>query len=622
MVENANHSVKLWSPKLGWKTRSDGTILIWREDELGPYPDKINERLVHWAEVTPDHPWMAQRQPDGQWRKITYAEALQKIRRIGQALLDLGLSAEAPLVILGENSIEHGLLALGAQHVGIPSAAISPAYATLSTDFEKLGDIARQITPGLVYADDGTAFQKAVDTAFGEKMPYVSLRNVPAERPGKTLQFNDLLEKEATGAVDVAFDAIGPDTVAKFLFTSGTTGSPKAVIQTQRMLCSNMEMVADCYAFLREEPPVLVDWAPWNHTASGNKAFNLVIYNGGTFYIDNGKPTPALIGETIRNLREVSPTWYFNVPAGYEMLVHAMREDQVLRDNFFRNLKMMMYAGAGLAQHTWDALTQLSINALGYCVPLGTGLGSTETSPFSLYCTDPQDRPGNVGIPAAGLTVKLVPYDDKYEIRLSGPNITPGYWRSPELTAEAFDEEGFYKLGDAVRFAVPGDPAKGFYFAGRTAENFKLQTGTWVAVGQVRAQLVDQFGGLIRDAVITGEDREELGALVVPFFPTLRAVIPGEEKKLSDEAVVAHPAVREALAQKLAAHQKQASGSATRVMRLMVMTEPPRFDKGEITDKGSLNQRAVLKQRQQLVEALYDDCEDIIFAARNLAAQL
>lgn len=620
MVENAGHDVRLWSPKLDWETRADGTILVWRKDELGRYPDKINERLVHWAQVTPDRPWMAQRTASGGWRKTTYGEALDKVRRIGQALLDLGLSVEKPVVILGENSIEHGLLALGAQHVGIPSAALSPAYATLSTDFEKLKDIARQITPGLVFADDGAALQNAVDSAFGPDMPYVSIRNAAMGRPGQTFLFEDLLRSEPTEQVDEAFASVGPDTVAKFLFTSGTTGSPKAVIQTQRMLCSNMEMVADCYAFMRDEPPILVDWAPWNHTASGNKVFNIVIYHGGTYYIDSGKPSPALMGETIRNLREISPTWYFNVPAGYEMLVHAMREDEALRDNFFKNLKMMMYAGAGLAQHTWDALTQLSIDALGYCIPLGTGLGSTETAPFSLYCTDPQEHPGNIGIPAAGITVKLVPYDDKYEIRLKGPNITPGYWRSPELTAEAFDEEGYYKLGDAVRFAEAGNPAKGFYFAGRTAENFKLQTGTWVAVGPLRAQLVDQFGGLIRDAVIAGENRMELGALVVPFLPALRALLPQDDRALPDEKVMAHPVVREALAAKLAAHQRQASGSATRVMRLMIMTEPPRFDKGEVTDKGSLNQRAVLKQRGKLVEELYGDSTDIIRASKELAA--
>ena len=617
MTANPLCAVKLWSPELDWETRADGTILVWRKDPLGAYPRKLNERLVHWAKTAPQRTWMAERSEDGSWREVSYAEALDKVRRVGQSLLDLGLSTERPLVILAENSIEHALLALGAQHVGVPSAAISPAYVTASADFQKLKEIARQITPGLVFAEDGAAFQKAVDAAFGIEIPYVSTRN-PASGRGKTLLLDELLATEPGQAVDAAFDAVGPDTIAKFLFTSGTTGSPKAVIQTQRMLCSNQEMVADCYGFLRDEPPVIVDWAPWNHTASGNKVFNLVLYNGGTFYIDKGKPTPALIGETIRNLREISPTWYFNVPAGFEMLLQAMRDESELRENFFRQLKMLLYAGAGMAQHTWDALNELSEATLGYRVPLGTGLGATETSPFALFCTEPQDSPGNIGVPAQGVTAKLVPFDDKYELRLKGPNVTPGYWRNPELTRQAFDEEGFYRIGDAVKFAVPGDPRQGFYFAGRTAENFKLRTGTWVAVGVVRAQLVNQFGGLIRDAVITGENRQELGALAVPFLPALRALVP--DSAVSDEELLSHPTIRAAIVERLAEHQRQATGSASRVMRMMLMAEPPRLDKGEITDKGSLNQRAVLAHRAELVEALYSDASDVILVERHAVA--
>lgn len=618
MAGQSARDVKLWSPVVKWEERPGGEFLVWRDDPLGPYPDKLNERLVHWAKTAPDRAWMADRDATGGWRTVTYGEALDRVRRIGQFLLDLKLSAESPLVILSENSIEHALMALGAQHVGIPSAAIAPAYATLSADFGKLAEIAAQITPGLVFADDAAVFRKAVDTAFGDDVPFVAISNLPGDR-SNSYQFEDVIGTEPTAAVDEAFDAVGPDTMAKFLFTSGTTGSPKGVIQTQRMLCSNQEMVADCYAYFRDEPPVLVDWSPWNHTASGNKCFNIVIYHGGTYYIDRGKPTPKLIGQTIANLREISPTWYFNVPAGYEMLVQEMREDDTLRQNFFKNLKMMMYAGAGMAQHTWDALIELAEMTVGGSIPLGTGLGSTETAPFSLFCTDPQDKPGNIGIPAQGVTLKLVPFEDKFELRLKGPNITPGYWRNEKLTAAAFDEEGFYRIGDAVKFAVPGDPSKGFYFDGRTAENFKLQTGTWVAVGMLRAQFVNQFGGLIRDAVITGENRAELGALAVPFMPALREIIAGETG-LSDEAVIAHPKVRTAIASRLAGHQRQASGSATRIMRVMLMTEPLRFEKGEVTDKGSINQRAVLAQRKDLVEALYADGVDVIRVGKELAA--
>jgi len=618
MTERRSKTVKLWSPKLDWEQRPDGTIIVRRADQLGPYPRCMNERFVHWAESDPDRVWMAARGDDGGWRKVTYGAALDMIRSIGQSLLNLGLSLERPLMILSENTIEHALMALGAQHVGIPSAAVTPAYATADPGFGKLKDIARQMTPGAVFTDDGLAFGNAIEAAFGAELPVISVRN-PSPARLSSMVFDALLETKPTPDVDRAYLAIGPDTVAKFLFTSGTTGAPKAVTQTQRMLCANQEMVADCYAFLRDEPPVIVDWAPWTHTAAGNKVFNLVIHNGGTFYLDRGKPSQSLIGETIANLREISPNWYFNVPAGYEMLVEAMRRDDALRDSFFRDLKILMYAGASMAQHTWDALLELSEKATGGQVLICTGLGSTETGPFSLFCTEPQEKPGNIGIPAQGITLKLVPIDDKYELRLKGPNITPGYWRDAKLTAEAFDEEGFYMIGDAVRLAILGDPTGGFYFEGRTAENFKLRTGTWVSVGKVRAELVDQFGGLIRDVVITGEDRAELGALAIPVPKALRDIIGGADE-LSDEAVFAHPDVRARLAARLAEHQRRASGSSTRVMRFMLLREPPRLDRGEITDKGSLNQRAVRTHRAELIEALYAGSADVILAGKEVAA--
>src|SRR5690554_4110221 len=416
MTSMAAGTVRLWAPELAWEERPNGEIIIWRQDKLGPYPDKLNERLIHWASVAPDRIWMADRAGAGPWREVRYGAALDKVRRIGQFLLSAGLSAERPLIILSENSIEHALMALGAQHVGIPSAAIAPAYASASSDFAKLREIAGQMAPGMVFADDGATFAPAIDAVFGPDMAFAAVRELPSGRPN-THRFSDIVATEVTSAVDEAFAAVGPDTVAKFLFTSGTTGSPKAVIQTQRMLCSNQEMVADCYAFMRDEPPVVVDWAPWNHTASGNKVFNLTIYHGGSYYIDRGKPTPALIGQTIANLRDIAPTWYFNVPAGFEMLIGAMRQDEQLRQNFFSRLRVLMYAGAGLAQHSWNALVELNAQTTGQFLPIGTGLGSTETGPFALYCTEKQDRPGNIGIPAQGVTVKLVPTDDKYELR-------------------------------------------------------------------------------------------------------------------------------------------------------------------------------------------------------------
>ena len=614
MAGTALRDVKMWTPEIGVETRPDGTTLIWREDELGPYPDKITERLVYWAKKTPDQVWMAQRTEQGDWRKVTYGEALGIVRRIGQAILDRNLSLERPLVILSSNDIEHALMCLAAQFVGVPSAAISPAYSLISKDHEKLKDIAGQITPGLVFAADGALFEKAISAAFEKDIGVISTRN-SVEGPNNAT-YAELAATKPTEAVDEAYDAVGPDTVLKFLFTSGTTGSPKAVIQNHRMICSNQEMVTNCYEFMRNEPPVVVDWAPWNHTASGNKVFYMVLYNGGTFYIDEGNPSPKGMIETVRNLREIAPTWYFNVPAGYELLIQAMEKDAVLRENFYSRIKLVMYAGAGMAQHTWDRLLALAVETLGVRVLLATGLGSTETAPFALFCAEEQSESGNIGVPSPGITLKLIPTGGKLEVRLKGPNITPGYWRNEKLSREAFDDEGFYKMGDALRYAVPGDPSKGFLFDGRIAENFKLNTGTWVAVGTLRGKLVDQLGGLARDCVLTGENQMVLGALLVPFMPALRAIVPGEEE-LDDKAIISHPIVSDAIRQRSSEHAKQATGSASRVMRAMLLSEPLSLDKGEVTDKGSVNQRAILRLRADLVEAIYSDDDPRVIQAER-----
>ncbi|WP_417683733.1 feruloyl-CoA synthase [Roseibium sp.] len=617
MAKRGPEDVRVWNPDIAWETLDDGTTYVWRKDELQGFPTRMSDRLDHWASVAPDRDWLAARSENGEWRRLTYSEGLAQVRSLAQALLDLGLSVERPVLILSGNSIEHALVAMAAQYVGIASAAVSPAYALVSEDFGKLKDINTQITPGLVFADKVEPFERAILSVFGDDIPVLA---VEGSVKGRTnLDFRTLTETNVTEKVASANAAVGPDTVAKFLFTSGTTGSPKAVIQTQRMLCSNQAMVADWCAFLTDEPPVLVDWAPWNHVASGNKVFNIALYNGGTYYIDEGKPTPKAITTTIRNLKEVSPSWYFNVPAGFEMLIDAMRTDEDLRRNFFKNLKFMMYAGAGMAQHTWDDLIALSEETLGHPVRLATSLGATETGPFSIALAKTEPRPGNVGIPAQGITLKLVPVGDKLEARLKGPNITPGYWRNEELTRNAFDEEGFYKLGDALRYAVAGDPSKGFFFDGRIAENFKLQTGTWVAVGALRAKLVNEMNGLIRDVVIAGENQVELGALLLPAFPALRALI-GNEEGLSDEEVLTHPDVRKRISELLGKHVANSTGSATRITRAVFLDTEPSFDKGEITDKGSINQRAVLAHRSHLVDRLYSDGADVIRPARMAEA--
>ena len=602
---------RLWSPDLHWDTRDDGTTLIWRGDAIGPDPDRMTDCIDHWAGRTPDTTWMAERDGDG-WRRVSYAELARQVRRIGQALLDLDLTTDRPLMILSENTLEHALIALAAQYVGIPSAAISPAYSLVSTDFGKLRSIVGQITPGAVFVQSAAPFAAAIAATLPDDTPVVS---ADGEIPGRpTLSFATL-GRDPTETVAKAHAASGPDTVVKFLFTSGTTGTPKAVTQTNRMLASNQEIVADCYAFLREEPPVVVNWLPWSHTAAGNKVFNMVLYNGGTYYIDGGKPSPAGMEETIRNIRDVKPNWPLTVPAGYDALVRAMETDDGLREAFFRNLKHMMYAGAGLAQHTWTRIEELAQQTIGCKVLMSTGLGSTETAPFSLYCTDPHGSPGNVGIPGRGVVMKLVPVEDKLEVRIKGPNVTPGYWRNPELTAEAFDEEGFYRLGDALRYAEPGNPRKGFFFDGRIAENFKLQTGTWVAVGALRARLVDQMAGLASDAVIAGENREFLTALLVPDRARL-AKLAAPDTPPRD--LLRDPKVRAAVAAKLAEHGRTAGGSSNRIAAVMLLDDPLDLDKGEVTDKGSLNQRAVLRHRAALVDRLYaGDDPDVIRPERE-----
>ncbi|WP_167647174.1 feruloyl-CoA synthase [Mameliella alba] len=603
--------VRLWQPRVRQETRDDGTILVWQEEPLGPYPRCLSEKIAHWAGVTPDHLWMAERDDAGDWRGHSYAELADLTERVGGALLDLGLSVDRPLLILSGNSLDHAVIALSAQHVGVPSAAIAPAYALTGPDYPKLADIARQITPGAVFADRLDAFAPAIRKVLDPDLPIIT---GAGELPGhRILRWDDFKRTEPTEAARAAARAVTPDTVAKFLFTSGTTGSPKAVITTQRMLCSNMAMVQDCYAFMKEEPPVLVDWAPWNHVASGSKVFNMALYNGGTFYIDKGNPGPQGIEETIRNLREIAPTWYFNVPVGYDALIRAMQADTDLARTFFSRVKLLLYAGAGMATHTWEALKTLSEQTVGARTLLSTGLGATETAPFALTCVEEQDLPGNVGVPAKGVTIKLVPTGGKLELRIKGPLVTPGYWRAPKLTAQAFDEEGFYKLGDAVRFAVPGDAAQGFFFDGRIAENFKLNTGTWVAVGALRAKLVDALGGLARDAVMTGEGQDELGALLVPSRAGAEALVP-DGAALDDAALWSRPEVRTALQERLARLAQEATGSSMRIARAIVMIDPLDLNAGEVTDKGSVNQRAVLNNRGDLVRRLYAGDPEVILA--------
>jgi feruloyl-CoA synthase len=582
--------------------RADGTIIIRTSQGLGRYHATLSEPLEHWAKAAPDRVFLAQRDAQDNWRKLTYAQVLDHVKRIGAALLRRGLSADKPIVIMSGNSIEHALLALAAMHVGIPFAPVSPAYSLMSSDFGKLRMIIDLLTPGMVFAADGGAFGKAIAACVPDDAELVVTQNPPAGR--KTTLFADLIGDEDAASIAAAQAKVTPDTIAKFLFTSGSTGTPKAVINTQRMLCSNQAMLGVGFAFIQDEPPVVVDWLPWSHTFGGNHNFNMVLTYGGSLYIDDGNPTPPGAPKTARNLRDIAPTFYFNVPKGFEALIPYFRADDVLRKNFFSRLKVLFYAGAGLNQTTWDELTDLAVETTGERIIFVSSLGSTETAPAALACTWDFPRSGNIGLPFPGVELKLVPNSGKLEARLRGPHITPGYWRQDQHTRDAFDEEGFYKIGDALKFADPDEPGKGMLFDGRIAEDFKLSTGTWVSVGPLRTGFVDHCAPFVRDVVFAGADRDDLTALVFPDIEGCRKLA-GLGAEASIDAVIEAPAVRRKFAELLGALAANSQGSSTRVMRVILLAEPPSLDKGEVTDKGSINQRAVLASRADLAAQLY-----------------
>ena len=604
--------VRLGPFDLVLERRPDGTIRARSPHPLGAYPSRLTERLEHWAEHAPDRTFLARRDGDRGWRRLTYARTLEGVRRIGQALLERGLSAARPLAILSGNDLEHALLALAAQHVGVPYAPISPAYSLVSQDFGKLRYIMDLMTPGLVFAASGAAYEAAIRAAVTPETEIVVTADPP---PGRAATwFADLLATEPTGAVETAAAQVGPDTIAKFLFTSGSTGMPKAVINTQRMLCSNQAMIARMLAFLQDEPPVMVDWLPWHHTAGGNHNIGLILWNGGTLYVDDGRPTAAEIGATVRNLREIATTFYVNVPKGFEVLLPHLAGNAELRERFFSRLRLMFYAGAHLAQHVWEALQRHALETTGERILMLTGLGATETAPFAFMPGREVSRAGEVGLPAPGIELKLVSLDQRrFDVRLKGPNVTPGYWRQEELTAQAFDREGFWRLGDALRFLDPAAPAKGFAFEGRIAEDFKLSTGTWVHVGELRRTIIAHFAPLLREVVIAGHDRDEVTALLVPDLEACRRLCGGvsavdrdaEVLAEGDRDVLRSASLRRLLQERLDELAKRATGSSTRVARALLLAQPLSLDAHEVTDKGSVNQRAVLAQRAALVEELY-----------------
>ena len=593
-----------WTPDpfaTAFERRPDGSLLLRPIRELGPVPRRLVDSLDHWSRRAPDRLLVARRDPTGEWQRVSYAQMMERVARIASGLLTRRLSAARPIVILSGNGIEHLTLALAAMWVGIPYCPVSPAYSQAAGDLARLGYVLELLTPGLVAAFDTPRFAAAL-TRVAADVEVVG----DAENGHRRVTSLESLEAPLTAPVADAHADTDADTIARFLLTSGSTGNPKAVITTHRMLCSNAAMLLQALPFLADEPPVLLDWLPWNHTFGGSHNLGLVLTYGGSLYIDDGRPTPAGIEETLRNLREISPTVYFNVPKGFDMLAPRLREDAGIRRAFYRRLRACFFAGASLSQHTWDQLDAASTAEHGHKTPVLSGLGATETGPSVTFTTPAMGRSRVIGLPAAGATVKLVPVEEKLELRVKGPALTPGYWRQVDLTAAAFDSEGFYRLGDAVRLIDPEDPARGMLFDGRIGEDFKLRNGTWVSVGPLRAQLIERLAPLAQDVVIAGLDADFVAALVIPDVEACCRRL-GVSDVPTRAALARDATLVEALRAMLAEHARANPASSRCVRRASFLAAAPSLDRGEITDKGSVNQRAVLRHHAPQVDELYRD---------------
>ncbi len=588
-------------PEFDTQWRDDGSLLLRRRGELAPYHRTMIDALEHWAERAPERTFLARRDVTGEWVRLSYAQCLASVRGVAAALVGHRFDAERPIVILSGNGIEHALLGLAAMYAGVPYAPVSPPYALLAGDLGRLRYVLELLTPGLVAAFGSPRFATAL--VLARKFGAETVSDVSELVAGGATRWCELFEM-ADAALASARAGTGPDSIAKFMLTSGSTGQPKAVITTQRMLCSNQAMILEGLPLLADEPPVMLDWLPWHHTFGGSHNFGLALTNGGTLHIDDGIPTPAGIAETVRNLREISPTIYFNVPRGFEMLLPHLETDRALATRFFSRLRTLFYGGAALSQPTWEALDRISEAVTGVPMPVIAGYGSTETAPGLTYTTPELSRAGTLGLPATGTLVKLVPVAGKLEMRASGPNVTPGYWRQPALTAAAFDEEGYLRLGDAVKLTRSDDPSRGISFDGRLKEDFKLSTGTWVSVGPLRAALITALAPFAQDVVIAGHDRESLGALLVLDLTACRTFMSLDPDATLAEAAT-HLELRAALAQRLSLFAVAHPQSSMRIARALVLVDPPSLAEGEITDKGSLNQQALLSRRSDLVELLY-----------------
>jgi feruloyl-CoA synthase len=588
--------------------RDDGTTILRCPEPLAPVPNSLVAILRDRAAEHPDRDFLCERDDSGDWRRLTYAQLLSGANAVAQALLDGGHGPSRPLAILSDNSINQAIMMFGAMTVGVPAMPVSPAYSLMSQDHEKLKTVIGHNDPSVIFVDNPAPFTRALDAIDMSGRTLVFGRDGDGRRDAILL--SDWLAVKPGPAVDAAAAKIGLDTIGKILLTSGSTGMPKGVLNSHRMMVSNQVSLAQVCTFLAEEPPVLVDWLPWNHTFGGNFNFNMALNNGGTIYIDEGRPVPGRIEATIANLKEISPTLYLNVPRGFDLLLPLLEQDDEARDGLFRNLQILFFAGAALPKNVWDRLDRLAVAVKGESVPITTSLGSTETAPGATFMNWVPKSAGNIGVPLPGNELKLVPNGDKLEIRMRGPIITPGYYKQDDLTAKAFDEEQFFCIGDAGKFEVGNDPADGVVFDGRVAENFKLLSGTWVHAGQLRLQAIAAAAPVIQDAVVTGQDKDDVGLLAFLSVDGGRSLAGAD---LTPEELAVHPKVQAQLLAGLAVHNAENPGSSTRIKRVLLMTEPPQIDASEITDKGYINQRAVLTRRSALVDRLYTgDDDDIV----------
>lgn len=596
-------------PKISVRREADGTVYISSDYPLGEMKRSVVHILEERAAMHPQRRFIGERGPDGAWRFIGYGEANVKANAVASALLARGMNADTPLMVLSSNSIAHAVMALGAMKAGVPVAPVSVPYSLMSSDFSKLRHVVGLTKPRMIFADHGDLYGKAI-AAVGEGAEIVTCTGSVA---GAT-SFDDLAATPVSNAVAASMEQIGHDTVAKYLFTSGSTGMPKGVIQTHRMM---MAQIAAGEALRSEAPdpdevPQSLEWMPWNHISAGNIGFNGNMNAGGTVYLDAGKPIPGMFDQTIANLRDVSPRVFGSAPVAFAMLADAMERDPTLRANFFRNLEYMGYGGATLSSDIYDRMQALAVAETGFRIPLTTMYGATETQGITVvhWVTE---RVGLVGLPVPGITLKLVPNGAKLEVRVKGPTVTPGYLNDPKKTAEVFDEEGFYSLGDAAKFLDESKPELGLVFDGRVTEDFKLSSGTWVSTGTLRADAVAACTPLVQDAVVCGLDKPYIALLAWPNIAAARKIA-GLADDASPEEAIAHPKVAAHLREALTRHNKSGGGSSTRIARIHLMLEPPSIDGHEITDKGYVNQAATASRRAHLVERLYVEpaSEDVI----------